>query len=398
MSKESQESYLISVDLPPKVMEDFEKAAEKRKLSTEQRRKLLEEVKRVYIANRWEPAEAIGIIAAQSISEPSTQMTMRAYHFAGSAGVRVTQGLPRLIEIFDAKKEPETPFTTIFLKKEHDNKEEATKLAEDIVEKRIKDLIRNISMNLGENSLEIEFIDKRKVEKAAKKLKETLKGFEVKERTGTLVIKPKEAEKKKAKGKEGEEEEGVDVKKIREKVLETSMEGIKGVSSAIVRREGEEWTINTVGSNFEEVLNLPEVDTTRTTTNNIFEVEKVLGIEAARNAVIGESTSTLHEQGLDVDIRHLNLVSDIMTFSGHIEAIGRYGVAGAKTSILARAAFEETIKHLVRASVRNEKDELRGIFENVMVGQVIPSGTGMFELLARKKEKEAKKKEEEKKE
>jgi len=169
--------------------------------------------------------------------------------------------------------------------------------------------------------------------------------------------------------------------------LNVSIEGIRGITSAIVRREGEEWIVSTVGSNFEEILKLNEVDITRTTTNDIFEIEKVLGIEAARNAIIREATITLQEQGLDVDVRHINVVGDIMTFRGTIEPMGRYGVAGSKSSILARAAFEETIKHLVRASVRNEKDDLKGIFENVMIGQVIPSGTGMFELLARKKGK-----------
>jgi DNA-directed RNA polymerase subunit A" len=307
-----------------------------------------------------------------------THNTMRAYHFAGSAGVKVTQGLPRLMEIFDAKKEPETPFTTIYLKKEFNNRDDAAKLAESLVERKVKDVIRSISINLAENYLEIELIDKRKSERVIKKLKEYLKGFDVKEMANTIVIKPK---------KESKE---IDIRKMREKVLDINVEGIKGISSAIVRKEGDEWIISTVGSNFEEILKLNEVDTTRTVTNNIFEIWKVLGIEAARNAIINEAMNTLQEQGLDVDIRHLNLVADMMTFSGTIEPIGRYGVAGAKTSILARAAFEETIKHLVRASVRNEKDEFKGIFENVMIGQVIPSGTGMFELLARKKEKSEK--------
>jgi len=107
-----------------------------------------------------------------------------------------------------------------------------------------------------------------------------------------------------------------------------------------------------------------------------------LGIEAARNLIIKEAIKTLQEQGLDVDARHIILVADIMTSTGKIQSIGRYGVAGAQTSILARAAFEETVKHLVKASIRNEVDEFKGIFENVMIGQVIPAGTGMLELIA----------------
>jgi DNA-directed RNA polymerase subunit A" len=164
--------------------------------------------------------------------------------------------------------------------------------------------------------------------------------------------------------------------------------GIEGILNAIVRSEGEEWIINTIGSNLEKILTLKEVDEKRTVTNDIHETEKILGIEAARNLIVKEVMKTLQEQGLDVDIRHIMLVSDIMTMRGYVRSIGRYGVAGAKTSILTRAAFEETIKHLVKASVMNEVDNFEGIFENVMVGQVIPSGTGMFDLVAKFEEEE----------
>ena len=82
-----------------------------------------------------------------------------------------------------------------------------------------------------------------------------------------------------------------------------------------------------------------------------------------------------------MDLRHIILVADIMTFKGKISPIGRYGVAGSKVSVLARAAFEETIKHLVRATLKNEIDDFSGIFENVMIGQVVPSGTGMIDLI-----------------
>ncbi len=91
--------------------------------------------------------------------------------------------------------------------------------------------------------------------------------------------------------------------------------------------------------------------------------------------------NTLKEGGLDVDIRHIILVADMMTADGNIKAIGRYGVAGAKGSVLARANFEETIKHLTRAAVSAEVDRLESIIENIMINQVAPVGTGMFDLV-----------------
>jgi DNA-directed RNA polymerase subunit A" len=108
----------------------------------------------------------------------------------------------------------------------------------------------------------------------------------------------------------------------------------------------------TEGSNLAAVLRIKGVDTTRVYTNNIHEIEEVLGIEAARNAIIKEAMGVLEEQGLDVDIRHVMLIADMMTADGTIKQIGRHGVSGEKPSVLARAAFEVTINHLLEASVR----------------------------------------------
>jgi len=364
------------IALPPRIIEEIEEVSRQKKLNKEQKQKLVDEVRRFYLKSRFEPGETVGILAAQSISEPATQMTMRTYHFAGSAGIRVTYGLPRLIEIFDAKREPETPVMTIYLKKNFNNRDTARILAEEIVEKNIEDVTRRVSINLNEGAIEIEPIDMKRVPTIIKAIKDGIKEVNVKEKAKKISISPKS------------EMNIKDLQKIKEKLLGIHISGIKKISNAVVRREGEEWIINTVGSNLEEILQLKEVDDERTITNNIHEVASILGIEAARKVAISEALKTLQEQGLDVDIRHIMLVGDIMSMTGEIKSIGRYGVAGAQTSVLARAAFEETIKHLVRASIRNEVDSFQGIFENVMVGQVIPSGTGMFDLVAQFSEEE----------
>jgi DNA-directed RNA polymerase subunit A" len=368
MSDKKEEN---DVKLPKFLMEEIEDAANEKRLNSNQKEKLVEQVKKEFMKTRFEPGEAIGIIAAQSISEPATQMTMRTYHFAGSAGIKVTYGLPRLIEIFDAKRVPNTPMMTIYLKRQHNNLDSAKKIADSIREKSIEDVSKSITLNLNENSIEIEPMDMRRLGTLEKVLKENFKDLKIKKKPSLVSLHTKE------------ELEVKDLQKIREKILQTHIEGVKGVENALVRRVGEDWVINTIGSNLEEILKIPEIDDSRTHTNDLHETKKVLGVEAARNLIIDESLQTLQEQGLDVDIRHIMLVSDIMTMAGDVRSIGRYGVAGAKSSILARAAFEETIKHLVRASIRHEIDKFDGIFENVMIGQMIPSGTGMFDLIAK---------------
>lgn len=374
MSNESQ----TSSELPQSLLAQIDEVAKRRKLSKEKVEKLTEEVRKSYLKSKFEPGETVGILAAQSISEPATQMTMRTYHFAGSAGMRVTYGLPRLIEIFDAKREPETPVMTVYLKRQFNSREVATKLAEEIVEKDINYLTRRSAINLAEGSIEIEPSDSKRLGTFMKVIKENIKDVGLRERTKEIVIVPKT------------EMSIKEQQKLKEKIMELHIEGVPKITNAVVMREGEEWIINTVGSNLNDILQLKEVDETRTITNDIHEVTSVLGIEATRNVIIREALKTLQEQALDIDLRHIMLVGDIMTLTGAVQSIGRYGVAGTQTSILARAAFEETIKHLVRASLRNEIDNFKGIFENVMVGQVIPSGTGMFELIAKFEEEEKK--------
>ncbi|MBS3055671.1 MAG: DNA-directed RNA polymerase subunit A'' [Candidatus Aenigmarchaeota archaeon] len=379
MSTESQTGSSDEIGLPKKLVDEIDAVVKSRKLNKEQRIKLEEEVKKYFIKSRFEPGETVGILAAESISEPATQMTMRTYHFAGSAGVRVTYGLPRLIEIFDAKKEPETPVMTIYLKHQFNNREAATEIAEGIIEKNVLGVSKSFSINLNDNSIEIELTDMKKAGKIARNIKENLKDLEIKEKTHSISIKPKT------------ELTVRELQKLKEKIMNLHVDGIEEIRNAVVRREGDDWLINTIGSNLQEVLNLKEIDENRTVTNNIHEISQVLGIEGARNMIMNEALKTMQEQGLDVDVRHVMLVGDIMTLTGAVKSIGRYGVAGSQTSILARAAFEETIKHLVRASVRNEVDNFQGIFENVMIGQVIPSGTGMFDLVAQFRKEEDKK-------
>jgi len=361
--------------LPEFLLEKIENVAKSKKLTKSQKEKFVDSVEKEYMKSVFEPGEAFGIISAQSISEPATQMTMRTYHFAASAGVKVTHGLPRLIEIFDARRKPNTPVMTVFLKREYDNMDSAKEVAEKIIEKTVGDLASKISMNLADNSIEIELEDSRRLSTVESALKESRR---FKRYAGKIKMKSSHIS---VYAKEDDDLKGL--KKIREKVTEVHVEGVKGVENAVIRREKDTWIISTIGSNLKDVLKIDEVDETRTYTNDLHEIKKVLGIEASRRLIISEAYDTMQQQGLDVDIRHLMLVSDTMTLVGDVRSIGRYGVAGTKRSILSRAAFEETIKHLVRASIRGEVDNFEGIFENVMIGQVIPAGTGMFDLVAK---------------
>jgi len=173
-------------------------------------------------------------------------------------------------------------------------------------------------------------------------------------------------------------------------MLALKLKGIKGIKRVLIQKENDEYILHTDGSNLLEILKIKGIDPYRIYTNNISEIADVLGIEAARAAIIREAFQVLDQQGLDVDVRHVILVADLMTSTGRIRQIGRHGVSGEKSSVLARAAFEVTVKHLLDAASHGEEDALEGVTENVIVGQPIPLGTGIVELFMRfSKEKES---------
>jgi len=175
---------------------------------------------------------------------------------------------------------------------------------------------------------------------------------------------------------------------LAEHVRNVIVQGIDDIERVVVRKESGEYILYTEGSNLKDVFDVVGVDTTRTRTNNISEISFVLGIEAARNAIIHEALSTLAEQGIMVDVRHIMLVADMMCMEGEVKQIGRHGIAGEKESVLSRAAFEVTVNHLLDAAVANEVDELNGVTENVIVGQPIQLGTGDVKLIAKSMKRE----------
>ena len=336
---------------------------------------VVDEAVREYEKALIEPGEAIGTVAAQSMGEPSTQMTLNTFHYAGVAEINVTLGLPRIIEIVDARKNPSTPIMTVYLDEKHrHDREKAMEVAKRIEGTTIENLAREMSIDI----LNFEFIvevDPERIEKSGlnmeriqKKLEGSFKSAEFEVEGYTLVMRPKKVTKLS------------DLRKLAEKVKKHRLKGLSGVGKTVIRKEGDEYIIYTEGSNFKQVLRVPGVDPTRTRTNNIHEIAEVLGIEAARNAIIEEIVNTMREQGLEVDVRHIMLVADMMTLDGVILPIGRHGIVGEKASVLARAAFEITTQHLFEAAERGEVDPLNGVVENVLIGQPVPVGTGTVRL------------------
>jgi DNA-directed RNA polymerase subunit A" len=374
--KEVQEK-LEDLDLPSSIKEALVSELKGADASKEQIDEILAQVAADYEHSRVEPCEAVGVVAAQSIGEPGTQMTMRTFHYAGVAEINVTLGLPRLIEIVDARKIPSTPTMTIRLNSDYaGDRDRAREVAWAIESTSILHL-GSIATDLAEMNVIIELnpgaMEQRKItaQEVAERLKEET-GLSVDQKENLLVMAPEESSYR-------------ELLQLVEKIKRLSLKGVEGIKRVVIRKEGDEYVLYTEGSSLKKVMQFDGVDPTRIKTNNINEIGEVLGIEAARNAIINEATDTLREQGLSVDVRHIMLVSDIMTVDGDVKQIGRHGVSGEKASVLARAAFEVTVNHILDAAIRGDVDDLKGVTENVIVGQPIQLGTGDVKLVASKR-------------
>lgn len=304
------------------------------------------------------PGEAVGTVAAQSIGEPGTQMTLRTFHYAGVVELSVPLGLPRLIEIIDAKRTPRNVITTVFLDEHHNKtKKGADEIAEKLREVMLKD-VAEIKPDIPRNKIKVISEDPDALE-----FMEKIEGVQRRGNEFTLLA-----------------ETPAELQKIKNKIMRKKLRGVKDIRRAFIRKIGEEYVIYAEGSNLKDIIEIEFVDASRITTNDIYQIGETFGIEAARNAIIREAKAVLDDQDLNVDIRHSMLVADRMTQSGYIQAVGRQGISGSKGSVLARAAFEETEKHILYAALHNEIDPLAGVAENIIVGQPIPVGTGTVEL------------------
>jgi DNA-directed RNA polymerase subunit A" len=374
--KEIQER-LDGVELPQSIKESIQNELKGAEISSEEIDEIISQVNADYEHSRVEPCEAVGVVAAQSIGEPGTQMTMRTFHYAGVAEINVTLGLPRLIEIVDARKIPSTPTMTIKLTPEYAHDRDLAREVAWAIESSSILHLGSIATDLAEMNVIIELnpgaLEQRKItaEEVAAKLKEET-GLDVDQKENLLVMAPEEPSYR-------------ELLQLVEKIKKLSLKGVEGIKRVVIRKEGDEYILYTEGSSLKKVMQFEGVDSTRIKTNNISEIGEVLGIEAARNAIINEATDTLREQGLTVDVRHIMLVADIMTVDGELKQIGRHGVSGEKASVLARAAFEVTVNHILDAAVRGDVDDLKGVTENVIVGQPIQLGTGDVKLVASKR-------------
>ena len=415
---------------------------------------LLAEVNNRFMKAQVSPGEVCGIVAAQSIGEPATQMTLNTFHFAGVSEKNVTLGVPRLEEIINVVSNISTPTMTLRLRRDlRQNKEEAEriqnalglttlntilasaeiyydpdpantvvsqdavlvknffdtedldpqtlspwmlrlalnkqmvvakKVSPQVVAEKIKalipDMLSTIASNDNDNSPVIQIRLLREVEKSDS---EVIAGDELLKSVlnilqthlvlfgtpgiDTVYISDETINEL----EEDEEDESHLTPEERKRKHQYEMNG---------RMMNREWVLLTDGTNLRGAMMEESLDFTKMYTNDIKEIFEVLGIEAARRALMKEIRTVISFDGSYVNHRHLSILCDVMTYKGFLMPITRNGINRIDASPLQKASYEETQEVFMEAAVFGEKDRLLGVSENVMTGQFLPTGTGVFDV------------------
>ena len=380
-------------------------------------------IERAFMSALCSPSEMVGILAAQSLAEPLTQMVLNTFHTAGvGSATKQLNGVPRIKELLNFTKNPKTPVMKVMLRRP--DKQTALLVRDRVCSTTVADIMESSSLMYDADDfasepriaalyqafgvdvvdpqaspwlLKIQF-DRAKMLDAAVHMHDVHRALTEAFVVGSL-----------------HSDDGSDKLVIRlrppatsadmmseltafeEAVMATRVSGVPDIrvahefvddskkydaaARAYVAREGE-WCLRTQGTNLKEILGMDGVDVSRTTTNVIHEILETLGIEAARAALLLELSDNYSSHNASyVNHRHIALLVDFMVLGGGITAIDRHGINHGDIGPLAKCSFEQPVDNLVRAAVFGECDHVEGVSASIMLGQVARCGTGDGDII-----------------
>ena len=342
-----------------------------------------------------EPGHAVGAVGAQSIGEPGTQMTLKTFHFAGVAGMSITQGVPRIKEIINASKVISTPVISCELL----SKEEivAARVVKGRIEKTyLRDILHYIEVvwdvhstginlkldyeTIGKLQLNITTDDIINVIVKQKKLKILRQDIDSYKDVIKIIINPPSA----AKGARMKTIHAAElyqrVQAVQRALPEMAIRGYPEASRAVIKTD--DYGVNALlveGYGLRACMTTEGVNGLATKTNSVMEMREVLGIEAARKTIIDEIDVVMGD--MDIDPRHMQLLADVMTYKGEVLGITRFGLSKMRDSVLQLASFEKTPDHLFEAAWHMKSDRIEGVSECIIMGQSMNVGTGAFKVV-----------------
>ena len=393
---------------------------------------LMRDIRFRYIKSQVHAGEMVGALAAQSIGEPTTQLTLNTFHSAGTAKANATSGVPRIEELLSASPNPKRPSNTIYMLPERATAQnEAIAKMKEIQKTTMRDVTKSVRIyydpyplsastvidedrallqayeefSLGDDgscgSSWIMRMELNDVELAARDIMDMTK-IQTK-LMANPALKIIECRHSDASAKNLIMRIGFDpnivknpiqLRFLEDKVLDTVLTGVDGIGRVHIRslknemfydekiggyKQIEQFVLDVEGTNLYDLLVFPGTDGSRTFSSDIHEVNDVFGIESARLSLYEEINEVFSSE--KVNYHHLAVLVDTMTFSGRIVPVSRFGMSKNETGVLAKASFEETSKIMFNAAVWAEKDSMRGVSANIMFGQKPPCGTGFVDIL-----------------
>jgi DNA-directed RNA polymerase III subunit RPC1 len=361
--------------------------------------------------SKVEAGHAVGAVGAQSIGEPGTQMTLKTFHFAGVAGMSITQGVPRIKEIINASKAISTPVIACALDSKYE--EMAARFAKALIEKTylgdiidyVEDVwhvngcyinmrinwqqIENLGLQIGMGHL----LDAIERTKGFKTLGVTARNsgynhirVSITTPDGQNKARRTPNPKSRMSESDGSELMFMHMHSLKRKLPKVVVKGYPDALRAIIKKDDkkdaqgkEPISVLVEGYGLGQCMTTEGINGYATKSNNIMEVRDVLGIEAARKTIIDEISSVMG--GMDIDPRHMQLLADVMTYKGEVLGITRFGLAKMRDSVLQLASFEKTPDHLFEAAAKMKKDDIEGVSECIIMGQSMSVGTGAMKVI-----------------
>ena len=354
---------------------------------------------RKYARASIEPGAAVGAIGAQSLGEPSTQMTLKTFHFAGIASMNITQGVPRIKEIINASKSISSP---VIIAPLYDSKSQKAALAAKAQADKclLGDLLVYIDEVYEANEaylvvrMNMKRVKRLRLEVTMITVAEALlavSAFKLKESSLEILS----VNKLKIKPSTAKSSLFFAMQTLRKKLPDVMVRGSKGIERCIVtkglgagkdirgkrRCQEDDHCLMVEGTDILAAMGIRGVQAHRVASNHIVEVEKALGIEAARATIMNEMQTTMNHHGMTLDTRHVMLLADLMTYKGEVLGCTRFGLEKMKDSVMMLASFEKTADHLFEAALHGTKDPITGVSECIITGVPMNLGTGLFKMV-----------------
>ena len=426
---------LLDIHLSPKLM------ISKYQVSTQEFQEILHIIKTVYNSSRISPGEMVGALAAQSIGEPATQMTLNTFHYAGvSANSKATRGIPRLKELLHLSQNIKAPCNYLKIVPECRSDSHKARYIKNRLEHTIfRDIIKNVGIYYDPKHAhyDTDILEDKPLLEIYREFNSDMPEPES-ERVPWIIRFTFNKEKMMDQGimmedvylslmkfdpekisfvytddnaktligrlsvnmdlgcAEGDRlKDQSDIitclKNINVDILNNVViKGYENIKETILTEEktmnmitGEYETcygFETDGTNLLKLMNDPYIDESKSYSNDVIEVYETLGIEAARSVLMDEILSVVDHAGEYINNRHIELLCDVMTSRGELTSINRQGINRGDIGPLAKCSFEDTTDQLIKASIFAEVDRLDGVSSNIMMGQVIRSGTGLCDI------------------